>query len=185
MKELLKKVEKFAEQAHGDQMRKYAQERYIAHPIRVMNLCQNYVQDLCILSAALLHDVLEDTDTRKHEILEFLESVLERFEAKRTLDLVIELTDVYTKSAYPHLNRDQRKRKEADRIASVSSAAQTIKYADVIDNSQDIVEFDADFAPKFLKEYQNLLSLTKKGNNELYQLASMTVSQGLKKLEKS
>ena len=59
--EILKQVHDYAEKAHGNQMRKYADERYIVHPERVMKICQEYSDKLPIMSAALLHDVLEDT----------------------------------------------------------------------------------------------------------------------------
>lgn len=59
--DILKNIEEFARQAHGDQQRKFADEPYIMHPIRVMQLCGEYASDLPVLSAALLHDVLEDT----------------------------------------------------------------------------------------------------------------------------
>ncbi|MGN6567929.1 MAG: hypothetical protein ACTHJ0_08255 [Flavipsychrobacter sp.] len=36
----LEEVIAFADKAHGSQMRKYTPERYIVHPIRVMELCR-------------------------------------------------------------------------------------------------------------------------------------------------
>ena len=73
-------------------------------------------------------------------------------DASRTTSLVVELTDVYTKAAYPRWNRRKRKRKESERIQKTSSDSQTIKYADIIDNCKEIVEHDPDFAGLFLME---------------------------------
>ncbi len=61
MDKVLEKVKEFADNAHGDQMRKYTPDRYIVHPIRVMEICREYDSRLPVLAAALLHDVLEDT----------------------------------------------------------------------------------------------------------------------------
>jgi (p)ppGpp synthase/HD superfamily hydrolase len=58
---ILAAITDFADIAHGSQMRKYTPERYIVHPARVMRLCQEYTDDVTVLAAALLHDVLEDT----------------------------------------------------------------------------------------------------------------------------
>ena len=53
MNETLEKVKQYADEAHGSQMRKYTPQRYIVHPIEVMEICSEYTNDLCILAAAL------------------------------------------------------------------------------------------------------------------------------------
>ncbi len=171
MEGILKKIVAFADNAHGDQKRKYAAERYIEHPLRVMNICKDYGYPLPVLAAAILHDVLEDTDTSPKQIKEFLLTVMNERDASYTLDLVIELTDVYTKHQYPRLNRRGRKIKEATRMETISAQAQSIKYADIIDNAREIVEHDPDFAPVFLRECRALVKKMKKGNKELREKA--------------
>src|SRR3954465_6830525 len=98
-------VEAYATKAHGEQRRKYTPEPYIVHPVRVMKLCAEYTDKTTILYAALLHDVLEDTDVDEQQMFSFLKSVMTTNEARETLLLVVELTDVYIKDDYPHLNR--------------------------------------------------------------------------------
>jgi len=180
MEEILKQVEAFADRAHGNQTRKYTPDRYIVHPVRVMEICRRYTSSLPVLSAALLHDVLEDTPVTKGEIYDFLSTVMSKEEALQTIELVVELTDVFIKKAYPQWNRKKRKEQESDRIALTSPDAQTIKYADIIDNSKEIIQYDEDFGPKFLKECRNLLKRINKGNPELYQVAIKTVDENLK-----
>lgn len=175
MEDKLNKIKDFADKAHGDQMRRYSKERYIVHPERVMKLLMSYTKELPVLAAALLHDVLEDTPVKKEEIQEFLESVMSEEEALRTVELVVELTDVYTKENEPRLNRKKRKAMEAERLGMTSAAAQTIKYADLIDNSIDIAHNDPDFARVFLRENKGLLEKMKNGNQELYDKAVKTV----------
>lgn len=182
---LLEAVRNYADAAHGSQRRKYSPDRYIVHPIRVMETCSAFTQDPAILSAALLHDVLEDTKFTRQQLQDFLMTIMDEGNASRTLRFVIELTDIYTKENYPHYNRRKRKRKEADRIEKTSAESQTIKYADIIDNVPEITEHDPDFANTFLHECKQLLSRMKKGNQELYQRAVDVVTENLSKLKES
>jgi len=182
MNEILLHVKEFADKAHGAQLRKYTPQRYIVHPIEVMEICSDYTDDIIILAAALLHDVLEDTPATAEDIEAFLIDFMSPQDAKRTVQLTIELTDVYTKDAYPHFNRRERKDKEHARGAKISPAAQTIKYADIISNSVDIVKYDKDFGPKYLKEVRSQLKTMNNGNPELYKRAVETVEKCLKSI---
>lgn len=185
MGKILEEVRDFADRAHGTQMRKYTPERYIVHPIRVMETCRLYDARLPILAAALLHDVLEDTDTTEQEMLRFLETVMDEQDAQKTLELVVEMTDVYVKSAYPQWNRRKRKQEELMRIEQTSPDAQTIKYADILDNSNEIIAHDPHFGPKYLHEVRAVLKLADKGNKELYKLALDTVNKNLEMVRKN
>lgn len=157
----------FADSAHGEQLRKYSPERYIVHPVRVMETCRKYTDNVIVLSAAILHDVLEDTPVKKEEIRNFLNGILKPNQADNTIRLVEELTDVYTKSKYPNLNRRARKTRELDRMKKISPDAQTIKYADILDNCVEIAERDPEFATVYLRESRNILKYLTKGDSEL------------------
>lgn len=183
MEPVLEKIAAFADQAHGDQQRKYADESYIQHPLRVMKTCRNYGYSLPVLAAAILHDVLEDTDTTPQQIIKFLLTVMNETDAEKTLALVIELTDIYTKEQYPRMNRRKRKTNEANRIKGISAEAQTIKYADIMDNATGIAQHDADFAPVFLRECSNLLEKMQNGNNELRKEAIELVAKEKQQLK--
>jgi (p)ppGpp synthase/HD superfamily hydrolase len=138
---------------------------------------------LPVLAAAILHDVLEDTSTTPAQIKVFLSTIMNETDTDHTLDLVIELTDVYTKHHYPKFNRRKRKGMEADRIELISAEAQTIKYADILDNSREIAEHDPDFAPVFLRECRMLLQKMKKGNANLREKAIEVLRQEIKQLK--
>jgi (p)ppGpp synthase/HD superfamily hydrolase len=183
MQLVLQHILDFAATAHEGQQRKYTPEPFIAHPVRVMEMVRFYNDDICVLAAALLHDVLEDTEVSKAEMKHFLLTHLKPAHADRTLKLVIELTDVYIKDDYPQWNRRKRRSKEAERISKNSADAQTIKYADIIDNCINVSSHDADFAAVFLKECKNLLQYIKKGNKQLYDKAVATVENELRQLE--
>lgn len=167
MKETLRKVAEFADNAHGDQMRKYSPARYIVHPLRVMEIVREYNQDPAVLAGALLHDVLEDTSTTREQVREFLSSIMNKNTVDRTLDIVQELTDEYTRKKYPQWNRKKRKQKEHERLSATGSEAQTIKYADLLDNSAEIAKEDPDFADRYLNEAEDLLKRMDKGNPQL------------------
>lgn len=184
METILKQVIAFADQAHGDQVRKYADERYIKHPIRVMKTCRRYGYSLPVLAAAILHDVLEDTTVKPDELNRFLLTVMNKADSYHTFKLTEELTDVYSKDNYPLMNRRKRKENEIMRLGKVSAEAQTIKYADIIDNAKDIAKNDTDFAPVFLRECRTLLGKMKKGNRELYQKAIEIIEKEMNKLKR-
>jgi guanosine-3',5'-bis(diphosphate) 3'-pyrophosphohydrolase len=178
--DILIKVTAFADEAHGDQMRRYSNERYIVHPVRVMEMVREYVHDVPTLAAALLHDVLEDTPVTTEELDSFLRAVMNEDQAARTLKLVEELTDVFIKDNYPSLNRRTRRTKEAERLSAVSAGAQTIKYADVIDNVVDIARQDTDFALVYMRENKQLLQQMGGGDGRLYARATQAVDDSLK-----
>ena len=183
MEDILNTIRDYADTAHGTQMRKYTPERYIVHPIRVMETCRQYDPKLPILAAALLHDVLEDTPVTETDMRAFLHTVMEASDAEKTLELVVELTDVYVKEAYPQWNRRVRKDRETERIALTSADSQTIKYADIIDNCREIAKHDRGFAPRFLKECLANLKVADKGNPELYRQALEMVKNELRGLK--
>jgi GTP pyrophosphokinase len=68
----LKKVKeayRFSDEKHLGQMRKSG-EPYISHPIAVAEICADWKLDAQAIMAALLHDVMEDQDVAKDELIE-------------------------------------------------------------------------------------------------------------------
>jgi guanosine-3',5'-bis(diphosphate) 3'-pyrophosphohydrolase len=130
-----------------------------------------------------LHDVLEDTPVTRDELLQFLHTVMPPADAEQTIKLVTDLTDEYTKDRYPQWNRKKRKEKERDRMRSISPEAQTIKYADILDNSHEITRQDPQFAPRYLlKECRTLLQAMPKGHAGLYHEVKELVNNCLEEL---
>jgi (p)ppGpp synthase/HD superfamily hydrolase len=182
MNEALEKIYEFAARAHGEQRRKFVDEAYINHPVRVMELCQQYKKSIPVSAAALLHDVLEDTEVTAEEMQVFLNSAMSLPDAKHTMILVKDLTDIYTHTSYPEWNRRMRKAKERERLAKAHPDAHTIKYADIIDNSESIAGSGDDFAVKFLNECLAILEKMQSGNKELHKKAMETVEAALGKV---
>ena len=115
----------------------------------------------------------------KEEIKQFLLLLLDEETTTRTTGLVEELTDIYTRKKYPGWNRKKRRAKEAERLSKTSAEAQTIKYADIIDNSLDIHNSNDDFVKVFLLECQSLLKVMTRGNDKLYTKAAEIVQRCL------
>lgn len=117
----------FAAGKHRHQRRKdSAKTPYINHPIAVANILLNEagVADEAVLIAALLHDTVEDTDTRFEEI--------ERCFGRQVRNIVAEVTD--DKS----LPQEERKQRQIDHASSLSDRARLVKLADKTANLRDV-----------------------------------------------
>lgn len=165
-----KEALEFAREAHAEQKRKYTEEPYIEHPKRVAELVKTVEHTSEMICAAYLHDVVEDTPIS-------LEEIEKRF-GKEVAGLVEELTDEYMNEKYPHLNRKKRKEKEVARQAEMSVQAKTIKLADVIDNTRDIVVNDENFARRYIPEMEALTNVLREGHPQLFEKAWYEVQRG-------
>jgi (p)ppGpp synthase/HD superfamily hydrolase len=163
----------FATKAHGSQTRKYTGEPYINHPIEVAGLVVQCVPDHTpqMVMAALLHDVVEDTEHTVGEI--------EQLFGIEVALLVADLTDI---SQASDGNRAARKALDLAHTANASPQAKTIKLADLISNSQSIVQHDKDFARVYLKEKAALLEVLKEGNRTLWDRAKRILDESLQEL---
>lgn len=119
----------FAASKHRNQRRKDEEASpYINHPIaltRVLKV-EAGVSDPDVLSAALLHDTIEDTETTYEE--------LEREFGPRIASIVAEVTD---DKALP---KDERKRLQVEHAAHISREAKLVKLADKICNVRDMLD---------------------------------------------
>lgn len=165
----------FARVAHGDQKRKYSSEAYIEHPKRVAELVRSVPHTTEMICAAYLHDVVEDTPVSKEKIHKEFGGVVG--------NLVDELTDEFMKIDYPHLNRKNRKEKEVERQAGMSREAKTIKLADVIDNTRDIVLNDKNFARSYVPEAIALTEALQGGDFKLLMKACYELQRAREILE--
>ena len=157
----------FCKMAHGDQKRKYTGDPYYTHPFAVAEIIfwhTDHSRSSDVYIAALLHDVLEDTNAKPWMIRALF--------GKRVLDLVLQVTDVSIspdENGYsPDGNRKARKQKDLEHLAKADADGQTIKLADLIHNSSTVTKYDPDFAKVYMKEKERLLRVLTKGNNELW-----------------
>lgn len=131
--------------AHEGQTRKYTGEPYHEHPRAVAELVAASGGSPEMQAAALLHDVLEDT--------EITADLIEGVCGTRVRELVEELTEGSFDG-----NRAERKAQERERLSRVSPEAQFIKVCDMIDNTRSISVHDPSFWKVYRKEKQQLLA---------------------------
>ncbi len=154
----------FATHAHAGQTRKYTGEPYIAHPASVAALVAGRPHTAEMLAAAWLHDVVEDTPVT-------IDDIRDRFGAVVS-DMVWAMTDPPGGG-----NRAARKARDRARLAGSSPAVQTIKLADLIDNSRTILAHDPKFAAVYIAEMRELLAVLDKGDAQLHRRA-MALTRG-------
>ena len=162
---LIDEAKQLAGKAHEGQVRKYSGMPYIIHPVEVATIVQTvegHTDEM--IAAALLHDVVEDCDVTFEQIAEEV--------SPEVAELVRGLTEV---SKPEDGNRAVRKAKDRDFLAQQSAEVQTIKYADIISNTQDIKANDPSFAKVYIEEMKLLLDVMDKGDAKLREKAKEIV----------
>lgn len=117
----------FSGEKHKDQRRRDASETpYINHPLEVAFILmeEGGVTDAATLAAALLHDVIEDTNTTREELTMVF--------GREISSLVVELTDLKTTAP------EDKKRRELEHAHNLSTKAKQIKLADKTANIRDL-----------------------------------------------
>ncbi|OON40130.1 GTP pyrophosphokinase [Izhakiella australiensis] len=170
---LEERAQRFATKAHAQaqQRRKYTDEPYIVHPAAVVEIVRSVTDDEVMLAAAWLHDTVEDTATT-------LADLRSRF-GEPVARLVAMLTDSDQPQAK---NRAARKAAHFQHTARASADAQTIKLADIIDNTRALIHYDPEFARVYLLEKRLQVALLSAGNAALRQTASEIIENGIQTL---
>lgn len=166
--QLVPRAQAFAAAAHAavGQVRKYTFAPYIEHPAAVAKIVQTVPHTAEMVAAAWLHDVVEDTGVTSQQIAaEFGTAVGE---------LVFWLTD---QSRPEDGNREARKAIDRAHSAAAPPEAQTIKLADLIDNTASIKEHDPGFAEVYRREKRQLLEVMTKGDPALMAIALKQVRE--------
>lgn len=145
--QIMLKAASYAARKHSDQRRADGMTPYFAHVARVTLLTRHLfkVTDLDVLTAALLHDVIEDTNTDHDEIAEIF--------GVRVAKYVILLTK------NKMLSKKMREKDYERRLRRAPEAIQIAKLADVFDNLSDRVGTTK--LPKTLETAKKWLALFK------------------------
>lgn len=158
IKERIHTAYEFAKAKHAGQKRKNSNLDYFTHPKYVARIIEQITSNEKLVSVALLHDVLEDTDTAYGELVDIF--------GEEIAGLVYELTN---KSE----ERNGRKKKDyiLDKMAKMSDEALLVKLADRLHNVL-FLEKDGHDADFIIYYYTNTDFILKK-------LKSARFSQGL------
>lgn len=138
----LLKATSFSAKKHRFQTRKGVDgEPYINHPIEVANILANTgkITDFNILTAAILHDTLEDTETTAEELTELF--------GEKVCSIVLEVTD--DKSLPKH----EQKLLQIEHSPHLSPEAKQVKLADKISNVADILNNPPDWTEERKRQY--------------------------------
>ncbi|MDH3353056.1 MAG: HD domain-containing protein [Nanoarchaeota archaeon] len=151
MSDLISRAERFVRERHKGQFRRNG-EPYINHPLRVSENVLKFkgsprVSELA--AAALLHDTLEDTDTKVSEIREKFGEFVALLVVQLTIDRSIANTIGKTKYLSKKFS-DERK---------VGDWALAIKLADRLDNVSDFDIMDDEFVARYTLQTLEFLSV--------------------------
>ena len=157
---LIIKAARIANELHKGQFRKSGHVAYIIHPIRVAGaVAAHPLSTVEMVSAAFLHDTIEDTSYSKDQMLcDFGSDIT---------NLAVELTNVEKNM---ELSREERKKIDRNRIKIISRKAKIIKMFDRIDNLYDLKDHSIKFIRIYLKESKLLLEEALTGTDEICEL---------------
>jgi guanosine-3',5'-bis(diphosphate) 3'-pyrophosphohydrolase len=115
----------FAARSHQGQLRKDGVTPYVSHPVRVCLILQHAfgISDQKILTAAVLHDTIEDTTADADDVIERFGADVHRWVAALTKD--------------KRLPDDQREQVYAAALVAGGWQVHVCKLADVYDNLLD------------------------------------------------
>ncbi len=139
---------RLAAYAHRGQKRKTSDVPYVVHPLRVAERILGgrvpLEVDLRVaVLAAILHDVLEDTDVPRERLVEeFGEDVV------RVVD---EVTQDQS------LPREERRRKMVEGCGRYSLEGRVVKLADRWDNMSELGAMEPDFVARYCAEARTML----------------------------
>ena len=142
----------YGREAHdsvGDR-RKYTDEPYYFHSEGAAEILARLGADDEILAGMVLHDVPENVPGRTPDVLSKQFGVL-------VGGYVREVTNVYTRTAYPDLTRAERTALEAGRLANISEGGKLIKMGDVRENVPTLMARDPKFALTYFREKRDLM----------------------------
>lgn len=161
---------RFARIVHSEQRRKYTGAPYTEHLGEVAGIVATMQQPTdslvthdVVLATAWLHDCIEDQGVSPYELSE-------RFGEQVTQGVTF-LSDMEVG------NRETRKQLSRQRLARAPGWVQSIKCADLISNTESIVEHDPKFAKVYLEEKRLLLDVLTDADRGLLELAHVLVDR--------
>lgn len=153
----------FARHAHRDQVRKYTGEPYACHLAEVTAIAMSAgwhnatVHPDTLMAVCWLHDCVEDCGVTGYHLAGLF--------GMPVAEAVMQLSDLEAGT------RAARKAASRIRLAAAPSWVQTIKCADLISNTQSIVQHDPKFAVTYLEEKRLLLDVLTKADTRLWAMA--------------
>ena len=135
----------FAARAHRQQLRKDGQTPYVSHVFRVCLLVRHVfgIDDPRVLTAAVLHDAIEDTTTDYDDLCEQFGGDVAAWVAALSKDT--------------RQKEDEREREYMAELAGSPWQVQVCKLADIFDNLVDCARTTPETRHKVFRHAQNYL----------------------------
>ena len=127
---ILEKAIIFATENHAGMKRKGSNTPFIVHPMEAMSIAAGLTDDLEILAATVLHDVVEDTPVRIEEIREHF--------GERVASLVASDTEDKMRDIPPSESWKTRKEATIDALKTFSIEEKIIVLSDKLSNIRSI-----------------------------------------------
>jgi guanosine-3',5'-bis(diphosphate) 3'-pyrophosphohydrolase len=160
----------FAARAHRDQFRKDGRTPYASHPFRVCLIVRHVfgIDDPQALTAALLHDTIEDTTTDFDDVEEAFGEAVARDVAELSKDSRLPFAD--REAAY------------VQHLTTADWRVKVCKLADMLDNILDSAYLSADGRKRTVKRLRGYLEAIRTGLPELARRPFAIVSEHLDEL---
>lgn len=154
----------FAIEKHANQRRRDGTP-YIAHPVRVAECLRRVggVDDPDMIIAALLHDVIEDTDCEYDDLHK-------RF-GRRVADLVAVL------SGDMRLPKPPRRTEVIERVRNAPNDAKAIRLADRLDNLLDMSGFSLARKQEYVEGSRKTLAACQGANTALEEAMTRAIAR--------
>ena len=169
---LIKKAYDFANKAHGGQLRKDGKP-YIIHPVEVAYILADLGFDEDVVSAALLHDVVEDCGYTVSQIAElFNPEVAKLVDCVSAIDqakYIFNKEDIFEDPSFPKASREEQSFKKLIAIGKENPKGFCIKFADRLNNLSTIGCFDHNKQLEKVKETEKwILPIAKRLNAKYF-----------------
>lgn len=169
---IVSKAYEFAKRAHGNQKRKDG-SLYINHPVEVALILANLGFDEDVVSAGLLHDVVEDCECDL-ELLkrEFNEEIAQMVDCVSEIDkekFIFDKEDLFEIEGFEKASREEQSFKKLIAIGKKNPSGFCIKFADRLHNLRSIDCFEYSKQLEKVKETEKwILPIAKALNSEYF-----------------
>jgi (p)ppGpp synthase/HD superfamily hydrolase len=126
-------------QAHATQVRKSDNSPYVVHPIMVAHILAQHGFSDTVCAAALVHDVLEDTEMTRDELVRALG------------EEVVQVVDAVSEDA--SLQWEERKAAYAKKVGESSEGAKAVSIGDKIHNLQSLLDTHKEQGPSLWSKF--------------------------------
>lgn len=169
---LITKAFEMARELHKDQRRKDG-ELYISHPVEVALILARRGFDENVVSAALLHDVVEDCDCTLETLTkEFNKKVSEMVDCVSAIDqtkFIFDQDDIYEDVNFQKASIEEQSFKKLISIGKKNPLGFCIKFADRLHNLKTIDVFDYSKQLEKVKETEKwIIPIAKVLNSEFF-----------------